>query len=223
MADNRLKFFKVLTLPKKLEKNALYLVKGDNDENFKVHISDQYGEETVSTVSKSEVDNLIALAAAGTLAFAKTYTDNSSEQALKEANDYTDEALSKFNPPSSILVLDLYGELDPDNRDHHNCFILVRDARGDKTVKNGSATYVWDAAKADFAKVSEHESLDLKFEWDSIENRPNSTPQQIDEAVQNAKHVNIEVLDELDQGEDGQLLYRGKSVNTDVLLHTVEW
>ena len=236
MTDNSLKFFKVTALPEVLTPNAMYLVK--NNETLEIYITNKHGTAKVSTLSKDQVNVLVAAATATTLTTAKLYADHvgretlndahrhineKSTRTLEKANKYTDEAIKKFNPPSSIKVLDVHSQLNPADKTLHNCFILVRDASGDSTVNKGSATYVFDASNQKFVKVSEHESMDLEFEWNTIKGRPESSPETIDEAVKNSKHENIAVLDALSEDEEGQLLYKGKVVGSDVILHSVEW
>lgn len=100
--------------------------------------------------------------------------------------------------------------------------LLVLDATGDPTVHSGSAMYVWDMATLTFYKVSEFESMDITLDWNSIQNKPTSSPAQIDSAVDNShSHGNKTLLDNL--GEDGNelLTYRNKLVSNVVALS--EW
>ena len=238
MSDNRLKFFKVNVLPEQADRqpNAMYLLK--NGDNLEIHLTNKDGSTTASTLSEGYINNLIVTESLVTVGVAATYTDkvggetldSAKEYAdqigtdtLAEAKKYTDEVFDQFSPPNSVVVVESYGALDPKNKSFHNCFILVRDASDDPTVNTGSATYVFDVRDNEFVKVAEHESMDLELEWKSIKDRPKSSPTDIDEAVKNSKHENINVLNALTESNDGQLMYNGNAVSTDVILHSVEW
>lgn len=240
--ENNLSFFKVTSLPEPLTPNAMYLVK--NNDQLEIHLTDKHGISKVSTLSKEQVNHLILATTATTLAAAKLYSDkvgkdtledanaystNVGKATLEDANEYTDSEIGKIKKefdlikPNSIVVLEAFSNLDPKNKNLHNCFIFVRNAEDDPTVEKGSATYVFDVRDNTFIKVTEHESMDIELEWSSIKNGPSSTPKAIDEAVKKAEHKNIKVLDQLTEGEQQQLLYKGKPVGSNVILQSVEW
>lgn len=92
--------------------------------------------------------------------------------------------------------------------------VFVKDATQDSTVTSGSARYLWDGTN--WVKVSESESMDLVLDWDSIQNKPNSTPQQIDAAVGNSHtHSNMSQLNKIGEDESGNLTYGGNTVKTE--------
>ena len=61
--------------------------------------------------------------------------------------------------------------------------VWVLDASDDPTVNSGAASYLGDASTSQWYKLSEVESLDFILSWDTLQGKPNSTPQSIDEAV----------------------------------------
>jgi hypothetical protein len=103
-----------------------------------------------------------------------------------------------------------------------NTLVLVQDATGDPTVNSGAALYFFDAATSTFTKVSEYESLDVTLNWASIADRPESSVEDIDDAVAKAhSHSNSAVLDLLGQDEEGKLTFNGLPVGPTVVV--AEW
>lgn len=93
-----------------------------------------------------------------------------------------------------------------------NVQVLVLDASADATVVSGAALYVYDFATTTWYKVSEYESLDVVLDWASIQNKPTSTPAQIDQAVSDSHtHANKALLDLLSI-VSGHLHYNGEPV-----------
>lgn len=89
---------------------------------------------------------------------------------------------------------------------------LVLDASADPTVQSGSAMYLFAPNTVTWHKVSEFESLDLQFTWDSLSGKPQSSPEDIDDAVEKAhEHSNKTVLDELSDNS-GQLHYKNQPI-----------
>jgi len=90
--------------------------------------------------------------------------------------------------------------------------VLVIDASADSTVGAGSALYAWNAPVEAWIKVAEYESMDVVVDWDSIQNRPTSSPAQIDSAVSASHtHANKPVLDGLSDA-GGLLRYNGDPI-----------
>lgn len=104
-------------------------------------------------------------------------------------------------------------------------YVLVLDASADSTVSSGAATYVWKPAKGGntgaFHKISEQESMDVIVDWSNIQNKPNSTVAQIDQAVtDDHTHANKAVLDKLTyDANNGGLLYDGAEVVDSTAAH----
>jgi len=88
--------------------------------------------------------------------------------------------------------------------------VIVLDATGDATVQSGAATYVYRLATTEWIKIQEHESLDLVFEWATIQNKPTSSVADIDDAVtKKHTHTNKTQLDKVGEDGDGLLTYNG--------------
>lgn len=89
-------------------------------------------------------------------------------------------------------------------------FVLVLDATGDPTVSSGSASYVWNPSGNQWIKIAEYESMDLVLQWSSIQGRPNSTPEDIDDAVaKKHMHTNMTQLNKVGEDAQGNLMYGG--------------
>jgi hypothetical protein len=91
---------------------------------------------------------------------------------------------------------------------------LVIDATSDTSVIAGAATYVFDPALTTWTKISEHESMDVVLTWASIQNRPNSTVVEIDDAVgKRHVHANSALLDKVGEDANGLMTYNGASLH----------
>lgn len=91
---------------------------------------------------------------------------------------------------------------------------LVADASLDPTVDAGSAMYAYRESDQSIYKVYEMESLDLVIDWGSIQNRPQSTVQQIDDAVTKAhEHNDLITLNKITKDVNNRLTYDGDRVN----------
>lgn len=91
--------------------------------------------------------------------------------------------------------------------------VYVEDATDDPTVDSGGAEYIYKVATQTYIKATEAESLDMIVDWFNIQNRPASTPAQIDAAVTvSHTHANKTELDQLGQDADGDLTYGGEKV-----------
>lgn len=96
-----------------------------------------------------------------------------------------------------------------------NLMVLVVDATGDATVGIGSALYALDFVATTWHKLAEYESMDVVLDWNDLENGPNSSAAEIDDAVNEAhSHSNKAVLDKLTESADGDLLYDGEGLKT---------
>lgn len=100
-----------------------------------------------------------------------------------------------------------------------NSLVLVLDATGDEGVSNGAALYIYNYLESEFIKVSEFESLDLNLTWDNIQDKPNSSPAQIDAAVDNSHmHENMSSLQKIGEDGQGNLTYNGSGINANVTI-----
>ena len=98
---------------------------------------------------------------------------------------------------------------------------LVIDAIADPTVNAGAATYIYDPATTQWAKVSEYESMDVVLQWANIQGRPTSTPAELDDAVAKVHvHANKLTIDKIAE-VNGDLMFDGK--NVDPVLRATDW
>ncbi len=101
-------------------------------------------------------------------------------------------------------------------------FCYVIDATDDPTVDKGSALYVYTLnsnSPTHWRKCYETEMMDFVLDpigWDDLTIKPNSSPEEIDQSVENShSHINLSVLSELsDSG--GILTYRNERVFPDL-------
>lgn len=91
--------------------------------------------------------------------------------------------------------------------------VVVADASADETVDSGGARYVYDTTGT-FRKISEDESMDIVCSWEHLQDKPDSTPAQIDLAVAKQHvHDNIETIVHLSDDGENNLLFKGKRIN----------
>lgn len=120
------------------------------------------------------------------------------------------DAVGVFNTVEIVADITARDALTPGA----NIQVLVLDASADATVISGAALYVYDFATTTWYKVSEYESMDVVLDWASIQNKPTSTPAQIDQAVSDSHtHANKALLDLLSE-VSGHLHYNGEPVRT---------
>lgn len=106
-----------------------------------------------------------------------------------------------------------------------NLLFLVLDATADNRVSSGAAFYAYQEAQGGnpgvFHFISDFESQNLVLNWTNIQNKPDSTVSQIDDAVGKAHtHTNKAVLDGLSDSV-GQLQYNGTAVGA--VFSTTDW
>ena len=112
--------------------------------------------------------------------------------------------------------------------------VWVKDASEDETVGSGSALYLYivdenNSNNNRYEKIAEGEALDLVLDWNNLTNKPSSSVQDIDSAVNKQHdhgkaiadiddavdkkhtHSNTNVLDKLAES-DGQLTYNGNAI-----------
>lgn len=93
-----------------------------------------------------------------------------------------------------------------------NTFIYVDDATTDPTVEFGAASYIYNAATGQFAKVAQ--AIIPPTDWDDIVGRPDAVPDDIDDAVTRRHgHINKATLDALSEIE-GRLCLNGAPVSS---------
>ena len=92
-----------------------------------------------------------------------------------------------------------------------NTLCVVKDASADPTVDAGAALYIYEITPDSFTKLAEFEGLDVSLDWSGITNSPNSTVQEIDDAVgKRHVHTNKASLDRITVGADDEILVDGQ-------------
>ncbi|MEM0325232.1 MAG: hypothetical protein QXW35_04990 [Candidatus Aenigmatarchaeota archaeon] len=110
---------------------------------------------------------------------------------------------------SEITIVDTIADRDALNPTK-NMFVLVLDASDDPTVDSGSASYVYRASTQQWIKIAEYESMDVVVQWSQIQGKPNSTPEDIDDAVaKRHTHANMTQLNKIGEDANGYLTYNG--------------
>ena len=101
---------------------------------------------------------------------------------------------------------------------------MVLDATGDPTVELGAAVYVYKSNTSEWLKVSELKDLDAIVKWDNIQNRPNVTVVQIEQAVAKMhQHANLADLDKVATGADGYLVFDSVSYRYPMMASAPAW
>jgi hypothetical protein len=184
----QLKISKVTALPGTLEASTLYLVADAvRTDDVNIYVSDSTGTAAKHVPTFAELETMVD---------GKITTGLAAASSLKVVADIN--ARDALAPTIATMA-------------------LVLDATADTTVLVGAATYVYDPVGMVWSKISEHESLDVVLEWDSIANKPTSLVADIDDAVaKRHAHANIAVLDLLSD-DTGNLLYNGLPVAPQML------
>lgn len=107
-----------------------------------------------------------------------------------------------------------------DSTVYTGAFVMVLDATGDPTVRNGWAVYrrsassEYNSLERGWVKIAENESLDIKAEWELfLPTGPQKPIEEIDEAVAlKHSHFNKEVLDEIGIDGTNHLTYKGNQI-----------
>ena len=137
-----------------------------------------------------------------------------------EVNALIDSKISQFNQMHLTNDITSRDALALD----YNCLVLVNDASGDPTVDSGAATYFYDATADTYTKVSEFESMDFTVNWGDIQNGPNVTAAQIEEAVLKMhEHANKALLDSISVDAEGFAIINNVSYRHPWLATTSEW
>ena len=112
-----------------------------------------------------------------------------------------------------LSVVDTYAQVAQIQNPIVGSEVFVIDATGDTTVKSGGARYLWTGTK--WLKISETESMDINFSYNGLTDKPNSSVQEIDNAVAVAHtHANKSQLDKISEDTEGNFTYGGKAVAT---------
>lgn len=124
----------------------------------------------------------------------------------KDVENQIIQALKNHNQLTVVNNIDERNLIENPNGE-----VFVLDATGDNTVSSGGARYLYNNGQ--WLKIAETESMDLSFAWNALIGKPESTPQQIDNAVNlSHNHANASELNKIGQDEKGNLTYDNKPV-----------
>lgn len=190
------------------------MVRKNMSNKFQVH-------KVVELPSSLEANALYFVAPAGKPDYVEIYvTDSTGSKAKRVLNEDDIQALivaelGSFTGPAELEVFDTIADRDEVTPEGVS-YAYVVDASADDTVESGGASYIYNAKASEWVKTSESENLDIVLDWDKIQNKPNSTAAQIDQAVtQSHTHSNKEFLDKVGENEAGDFTYGGVKVSAD--------
>ena len=112
-----------------------------------------------------------------------------------------------------------------------NCLIMVIDATGDEFGSIGTVLYLYRAINSSYFRVSSFDGTNDAINggtvgtiwWDTIQGRPTSTPEQIDQAVADSHtHSNKSVLDRIGVTADGVLTVDG-NIFANIVMVEGDW
>ena len=113
-----------------------------------------------------------------------------------------------------------------------NCLIMVIDATGDGFGSTGTTLYLYRAINSSYFRISSFDENQNAVGnsggtgsvwWDMVQGRPASTPEQIDQAVQDRhSHGNKDTLDRIGVTPDGVLTVDGK-IFANIILIDGDW
>lgn len=92
-------------------------------------------------------------------------------------------------------------------------FCFVKDASNDPEVASGFALYIYQDALHGWVRVVDASVLDIVLSWAKLIDKPQSTVENIDDAViKKHAHENAALLDNFSEDDSGTLLFKGRLV-----------
>lgn len=191
---SKFKIVRVTELPSTITPSTMYILKRPGSEVAEVHFTNNNGTTIVPGISEQFVEQKVASLLG-----------------------------------SGMGSIDIVDNIDERNRltKSGNMLVMVLDATGDEFGSVGTALYLYRANNNSYYRISVFNengaavgsggSVDLL--WNSILGKPNSTPEQIDEAVALAHdHVNKTSLDRIGVSEEGVLTVDNKEFANIVMI-----
>lgn len=130
-------------------------------------------------------------------------------------NELIEDALDNQSLNQVVIVPDIAARDALENDAETNLMVLVLDATADPTVDDGSALYAYEVGTNTWYKLAEYESMDVVLQWNDIQGRPSSSPDDIDQAVSDSHtHSDMTVLDGLGENAEGDLTYNNTVIST---------
>jgi hypothetical protein len=140
-----------------------------------------------------------------------TNADGSQARRIINSDDIKAMIDASLAAAGSIAIVSDISARDAISSPPNGKYVLVLDATGDNTVKNGAASYVWRADTSKWVKLTEYESMDMTITWDMIQGKPASSPSSIDTAVSNSHtHSNMTQLGKVGEDSNGDFTYNGQ-------------
>ncbi|MEM4958602.1 MAG: hypothetical protein QXX12_01860 [Nanopusillaceae archaeon] len=140
---------------------------------------------------------------------------------LPNKEDIENLILSYISNANELYIVDTITDRNNLNL-NKNAFVLVLDASADPTVDTGSALYVYRVSTGEWIKVAEYESMDVVITWDKIQEKPTSSPQDIDDAVaKRHMHSNLTQLNKIGEDANGNFMYNNQYPV--IVWNTAEW
>ena len=92
-------------------------------------------------------------------------------------------------------------------------FCFVKDASNDPQVASGFALYIYQDALHGWARVVDASVLDIVLSWAKLIDKPQSTVENIDDAViKKHAHQNESLLSNFSENDSGTLLFKGRLI-----------
>lgn len=192
---------RVTSLPSTITPSTMYILKQPTSQVAEVYFSNNDGSQLVPGISEQFItDKFASLLATGMGEIQIVDTINDRNRVTKNGNS----------------------------------LIMVIDATGDEFGSTGTALYLYRAINASYFRVSVFDEnrdgvssggggTNGPVWWNTIQGKPSSTPEQIDDAVSKAHtHSNQATLDRIGVTDDGVLTVDG-NVFANIVMVDGEW
>lgn len=177
------------------EPNCIYLEKGASDSYFNIYVTGATADIFSRSFNGDDVATIVSTGLTNSASF---------------------ETVANIEIRDRLLVENAYKT---------NTLVLVEDATDDPTFEgSGGMAYLFNKATSVFTPVFRIKlNPDAPPDWGAIENKPASSVQEIDQAVQDAHtHANVEVLDDLSVATVAGktfLTFKGTAVSVPLVLY----
>ena len=195
---SKFKIVRVTTLPSTITPSTMYILKTPTSAIAEVYFSNNDGSVLVPGITEQFItDSFASLLASGM---------------------------------GQIEIVENINERNRANK-NGNCLIMVIDATGDEFGSTGTVLYLYRAINSSYFRVSSFDGTNDAINggtvgtiwWDTIQGRPTSTPEQIDQAVADSHtHSNKSVLDRIGVTADGVLTVDG-NIFANIVMVEGDW
>lgn len=162
-------------------------------------------------------NTIFYVAPTGNTTYVEVYVSNAAGDAVRRVINENDVKALISTQISGLNKMQIVADITARNAlTDKTTLVYVKNATGDATVKSGGASYIYDSSASAWVKISEFESMDITLDWNNLQNKPNSTPANIDNAVANSHtHANKTQLDDISELND-KLAYKGAYIQTTI-------